>query len=119
VTPLETNLRKIVDEYSDIVKFIETLEISEEEQISKLKARLILFDGTVLWVREVRIKGSVEVYSYYWLRPDGSVIIGWDNAPHHKEINSFPHHKHLGNKVEFSSERDLRKVLEFIKNFLL
>jgi len=31
---VETNLRKIVDEYSDIVKLIEKLEISEEEQIS-------------------------------------------------------------------------------------
>lgn len=115
---IEDNLRRIADEYSDIVKFIEKLEISAEEQVSKLKAKLILFDGTILWIREVWIKEKVEAYSYYWLRSDESVIIGWDNAPHHKEVVSFPHHKHLGNKVELSNERDLQNVMEFIRNFL-
>lgn len=115
---IEANLRRIIDEYQDIVQFIEKLEILEEEQISKLKARLILFDGTILWIREIWIRERIEAYSYYWLRPDESVIIGWDNAPHHKEVVSFPHHKHLGNRVEPSDERDLKKVMEFIRNFL-
>ena len=35
---IEDNLNKIKDEYSDIVKFIEKFEVSEEEQISVLKA---------------------------------------------------------------------------------
>jgi hypothetical protein len=115
---VETNLRKIVDEYSNIVKLIEKLEISEEEQISKLKAKLRLFDGTILWVREVWLKEKIEAYSYYWLRPDETVIIGWDNAPHHREVNSFPHHMHVGEKIEPSSQRDLKEVLGYIKDFL-
>ena len=44
--------------------------------------------------------------------------MGWDNAPHHKEVNSFPHHKHLGSKVEPSNERNLSEVLKFIRIFL-
>ncbi len=115
---VEANLRKIVDECPDIVEQIEKLEISEEEQISKLKAKLRLFDGTILWVREVWLKEKIKAYSYYWLRPDETVIIGWDNAPHHKEINSFPHHKHTSNRIEQSEEKNLRDVLNFIKNFL-
>jgi len=115
---LDSHFKKIVDKYPDIVKSIGNLEISEEEQISKLKAKLSLFDGTILWVKEIWSKGRMEVYSYYWLRPDSSVIIGWDNAPHHKEINSFPHHKHLGNKVEPSNQRNLSGVLSFIRIFL-
>jgi len=115
---VEANLRNIVDKCPDIVKQIEKLEISEEEQISKLKAKLRLFDGTILWVREVWLKEKIEAYSYYWLRPDETVIIGWDNAPHHKEISFFPHHRHTSNRIEPSEEKNLRDVLNFIKIFL-
>lgn len=47
---IDTHFKKIVDKYLDIVKSIGKLEISEEEQISKLKAKLSLFYGTILWV---------------------------------------------------------------------
>ena len=46
---IEAHLRKIVAEFSDVVEVIEKLEISEEEQVSKLKAKLSLCDGTTLW----------------------------------------------------------------------
>lgn len=115
---IDTHFKKTVDKYLDIIKSIEKLEIFEEEHIAKLKAQLLLFDGTILWAREVWSKEKMEAYSYYWLRPDESVIIGWDNAPHHKEINTFPHHKHVGNKVEPSSEKNLSEVLRFIRIFL-
>lgn len=39
---IDTHFKKVVDKYSDIVKSIGKLEISEEEQISKLKAKLSL-----------------------------------------------------------------------------
>lgn len=116
---MEANLRNIVEEFSDIVEVIEKLEISEEEQVSKLKAKLNLCDGTILWVREIRFKKVMQAYSYYWLRPDQTIIVGWDNAPHHKEVESFPHHKHIGNKIDPSQEKNLRGVLSFIKGFLL
>ncbi|MCD6199419.1 MAG: hypothetical protein J7K15_12775 [Deltaproteobacteria bacterium] len=116
---MEADLRNIVEEFSDIVEVIEKLEISEEEQVSKLKARLNLYDGTILWVREIRLKKVIQAYSYYWLRPDQTIIVGWDNAPHHKEVESFPHHKHIGNKIDPSQEKNLRSVLSFIKGFLV
>ena len=34
---IDTNFKKIISKHSDIVKALERLEISEEEQISKLK----------------------------------------------------------------------------------
>lgn len=115
---IETNLRKIADEYSDIVVAIEKFEIVEEEQIAKLKAKLKLFDETIMWIREIWIKGKMVAYSYYWLQPDETIIIGWDNAPHHNEVSTFPHHRHVRNKTEPSQETNLRDVLRFIRNFL-
>ncbi|MEN4006006.1 MAG: DUF6516 family protein [Methanobacteriaceae archaeon] len=99
-------------------EFIEKLELFEEEHVSKVKAKLKLFDGSALWIREIWIKGKIEVYIYYWLRPDETIIMGWDNALHHKEILSFPYHKHLGNKIEPSPQMDIDDVLNFIRNFL-
>ena len=113
----EAHLEEIVHKYSDIVERIERLEISEEDQVEKLKAKIVLFDGTYLWVREIWIKGTLEAYSYYWLRPDDTIMMGWDNAPHHQEINSFPHHRHVGRKIEVSEETDLGKKLAYIRDF--
>ena len=115
---IEAALRKTIEQFSDIVEFIEKLELSEEEHVSKVKAKLKLFDGTALWIIEIRIAGKIEVYSYYWLRPDETIIMGWDNAPHHKEIVSFLHHKHVGNRIEPSQQMDINDVLNFIRNFL-
>ena len=112
------DFREIVEHHKDIVESIEQIQLTEEESISKLKAKLRLFDGTMLCVREVCKKNIVESYSYYWFRSDETLIIGWDNAPHHKNISSFPHHKHINNKIEASQEKNLEEVLVFIRDFL-
>ena len=87
---IEVTFRKTIEQFSDIVEFVEKLELFEEEHVSKIKAKLKLFDGSVLWIREIWIKGKMEVYSYYWLRTDETIIMGWDNAPHHKGKVTFP-----------------------------
>ena len=56
-----------------------------------------------------------EKYSYHWQEKDGTVITGWDNAPHQK-VKTFPQHRHLsdGTVVE-SYEIVLEKVLKSIE----
>lgn len=115
---MENRLKQTVKAFSDIIEAIEELEIVERETVSKIRAKLRLFDGSMLWAREVWIKGTIEAYSYYWLRPDETVIMGWDNAPHHQSVKTFPHHKHIGDRVEESQEREMTQILKFIKNFL-
>ena len=115
---MQDNLAHMVKTYSDIVETMEDLEIIEKNLVSRLKVKLRLFDGSILWAREVWSKGEMSAYSYYWLRSDETVIMGWDNAPHHKGVKTFPHHKHIGDRVEDSEERDMRNVLHFIKHFL-
>lgn len=46
---------EILDAFSDIVKAVEDLEFVQKETVSKLKAKLRLFDGSILWVREVYV----------------------------------------------------------------
>ncbi len=106
-----------LDAFSEIVKAIEDLEIVQKETVSKLKAKLRLFDGSILWVREVYVNNLMEAYSYYWLRPDETMIIGWDNAPHHKNVKTYPHHRHVAGKIMDSDHKDLQEILFFIKWF--
>jgi hypothetical protein len=44
---IEGKLKKTVKAFTDIVESIEALEIVEREGISKLKAKLRLFDGSL------------------------------------------------------------------------
>ena len=46
------------------------------------------------------------------------MIIGWDNAPYHQSMSTFPHHKHINDRIEESEERKIEEVLNFIKRFL-
>jgi len=73
---MENNIKRIIKRFSDIVEFIEKLDLSEEGHVSKIKVKLKLFDGSVLWIREVRIKNKIYGYSYYWLRSDETLIMG-------------------------------------------
>lgn len=109
-----------VREFSDIIESVEELSISDEEGLVKLKAKLKIYNSTVLWVREIISERRLIAYSYYWLRPDNSLILGWDNAPHHPEVDTFPHHKHIGekNEVRLSQENKLTDVLKFIRDFI-
>ena len=55
-------------------------------------------------------------YSYFWLTAENRLKIGWDNAPHHMQLASFPHHKHVGQKIDrqSSDETSLEEVMRVI-----
>jgi len=110
-------LKDNLDDFPDLVAFIEGIEFFQKEAISKLKAKVRLFDGSILWVREIWYNNRLEAYSYYWLRSDETLIMGWDNAPHHKSVETYPHHKHIKDSVEPSTQTNLHAVLSFIQDF--
>ncbi|HID43254.1 MAG TPA: hypothetical protein EYP30_05660 [Archaeoglobaceae archaeon] len=53
---------------------------------------------------------------------DNRRILCWDNAPHHREVSTFPHHRHEFNRIYDSdvedADKDLGKILDYIKNFI-
>ena len=58
---------------------------------------------------------TLYIYSFHWQDKNGDLIIRWDNAPHYKNIKTFPHHKHTKNGVEESDEVCLEDVLKYIE----
>ena len=105
-------LRQIETTYGSRVERIVLLEHDEEA------IRLILFlrDGSNVRIAEQWNQQQLIRYSYYWLNVENELIIGWDNASHHRHLPSYPHHKHIGQQsnIQPSNEFDLDGVMAVI-----
>lgn len=82
--------------------------------VEQYKAIVELTDGSRLHINEVWLSGSLHKYAYYWLTPTGALLQGWDNAPHHPQIATYPHHCHTPTGVEPSLIRTLPDALAAI-----
>ncbi len=82
---------------------IQHVIIVREEAIGKsglYRYRASLKDGGLLEIFE-RFEVSDEnirttKYSIHWQDADGNLLKRWDNAAHHPEISTYPHHVHEG-----------------------
>ncbi len=92
--------------------------------VAQYRMRVILLDGSLLQCVERVLQLSdglfTEKYSFHWQRPDGSLICRWDNAPHHLEIASFPHHLHESDEQHVLAHEavDIFGVLELMEQVL-
>jgi hypothetical protein len=73
------------------------------EKVALYRYRLSMSDGSLLEVTERLVEEKetlfIKKYRYHWQNRNGQVIMRWDNAPHHPEIESFPHHLHDGSET--------------------
>ncbi len=60
-----------------------------------LRGRLLFMDGSVLEFMEYLQEENRLKYRFHLMDKEGNIVFRYDNAPHHKDISSFPHHKHL------------------------
>lgn len=80
-----------------------------------VKATITFTDGSELHLFEYVVLGDGDVhredYRYHYQTAEAELIWRWDNAPHHPEIETFPHHVHVGDEVRESKPVDLEEVL--------
>lgn len=50
-------------------------------------------------------------YRYHYMNEANQLIFRYDNANHHPQIKTFPHHKHIKDGVIESSEPHLFNIL--------
>ena len=121
--------------YDYFVKFSEDLaylEIVTSHSLTKKKIDdysgiirgKIYFDRYCLEMIEVVFlfnnpQKAKKKYSYHFMDDKNSLIFRYDNAMHHKEISTYPHHKHLKNEVIKSSEPNIKTILKEIKAYLI
>lgn len=93
---------------------IEALSEEKRKAIFLRNCKVILSNFSTLYIKEIWKDNQLLKYSYFWFTANDTLILGWDNAPHHPKVNSFPHHKHTKEEVESSDERNLPDVIEYI-----
>ncbi|MBI5192295.1 MAG: hypothetical protein HZA08_02500 [Nitrospirae bacterium] len=88
-----------------------------------LKGTFIFIDSSVLeiaiFANNILNTVTIDKYRFHYMGKNGQIIFRYDNAPHHHEIASFPHHKHTTNKVIQSTMPSLKDVLNEISAFII
>ena len=83
-----------------------------------LRGRFLFIDSSMLeialFVAESHNKLSIDKYRYHYSDKHGQMKFRYDNAPHHHEMPSFPHHKHTPNKVIPSKIPTIKDILNEI-----
>jgi hypothetical protein len=97
--------------------WIHSYEIQDFRQWSDgfyYRLRIIFSDGSLLFAKEY-IDPDERNYSFHWQKADNQMVMRWDNAPHHTNISTFPHHKHCGENILENTEISLKDVLNIIR----
>lgn len=88
-----------------------------------VRCRIIFWDDSYLDLYEAvntELGYPVRVhYAYTYLR-EGRRVFRYDNAPHHPEIVTFPHHKHIGTEDQIApaDQPTLNQILSEIAPWL-
>ena len=68
-------------------------------------------------VKNTDLKRKIK-YRYQYMDKGNRPIFRYDNAYHHRELKTFPHHKHMGDNILESHEPDLYEILIEIQKLI-
>jgi len=108
-------IESLLKEFPLIMHFsVDYEEITD--YVGSLKGKLELTNGSILYFFEfVEIQNNIPVlvkYKYQWQSAEGELLKRWDNAPHHRELSTFPDHVHDQNGVYPSPAMSLESILD-------
>jgi hypothetical protein len=110
-------LKKGILQFLEGNRSINSFEIIDFRQFDTgfyLKLVVEFVNGTTLHAKEY-FDVLERNYSFHWQNKKGSMILRWDNAPHHPNIITYPHHKHTKSGIAPSREITLEQVIMFIE----
>ncbi len=123
-----TNIGEYFIELQQIISNLSVVEVEKyEEQFftekrGNLRIRLRFSDNSLLELSEaIQIIDNYPQwisYRYHYQNSVGELIFRYDNAPQHPEIKTYPHHKHLFERVLECSHPDIEKVIKEAKEHL-
>lgn len=100
----------------DSASFVDSYDVIDYKTFGPgfyIKIKVILKDKSELHIREY-FNVDERNYSYHWQSVQGTTIIRWDNAPHHKDIQTYPHHRHENDSIIASTEITVAEILSHI-----
>lgn len=102
---------------------IEQLILDDFGSSGAISGRLRFYDGSLLQFAEELIERGQTVvilrYTYHYQDTNTKLLFRYDNAPHHPNIITFPHHKHIGDtQLQPAAQPQLNDVLREIEQLL-
>jgi len=97
--------------------------LASDDYNGLIRGRVFFWDTSYLDLYEVvntELGYPVRVhYAYTYIR-EGQRVFRYDNAPHHPEIATHPHHKHIGptDRLAPADQPSLSQVLSEIEGWL-
>jgi len=100
--------------------FIESIDVEYEAKsktVGLIHGTVGMVDGSTLQFMELvnikRDKMTRPKYRFHFMDSADKMVFRFDNAPHHLEVTTYPHHKHIRGeeKPKPSKEIGLRDVL--------
>ena len=98
---------------NNLINSYQVLDFRKDQLSFFLKLKVEFVNQSILFSKEYFSKDNHK-YSYHWQDNNNELLIRWDNAPFHKNIKTFPHHKHIGKNIFSSFEIGLIDVLSYI-----
>jgi len=93
-------------------------EYDEDADIGNIGGNIVFKDGSVLHFKEIFFEEKRQ-YRFHYMDERNNLISRWDNAPHHKELRTFPHHVHLPDGVKENKPVKLIDVLDKIEDIVI
>lgn len=127
-------MQQIIDYFLDVQCYVKDSHIVDTADIEyEVKARNLgiihgmvsFIDGSTLHFMELaHIMGGKIIrlkYRFHWIDANAEMSFRYDNAPHHPEVGTYPHHKHKRGeeKPEESKEVGFIEILAEIKKAIL
>mgnify|MGYP007094566214 CR=1 FL=1 len=92
---------------------LHTVELSPH--MGYVEGEALFVDGSrLIFFEFLRQSGSAlnrEKYRYHYMDANHQLIFRYDNAPHHLNVGTFPHHKHIPSGITNSSAPAFAVVL--------
>ena len=121
---LNTYLHRLYDSINSrgYIQVEQLLFDNRSNQRGSIRGRLRFYDNSLLDFGEVLVIRNRQIvklrYAYHYQNADGEMIFRYDNAPHHLEISTHPHHKHAGPTIQSTQLPDLSEALREIEQLI-
>jgi len=104
----------LIESYSAIVASYEVRRYRQYGDAHEFVAVVQFIDDSSLHIRDYVFADGKRKYSFHWQNSKQKLICRWDNSAHHRQITTFPFHKHLQSEIQESDPVTIQKVLEHI-----
>ena len=116
-------IEKAIDSHPTVLSSTLQKQFGPDSKSVYLKSSIIFANLSVLelsiFAFASRHKVMIDKYRYHDMDMRGRLVFRYDNAPHHRELQSFPDHKHLPDKAVAAPAPSLPDVLNEISAAIL